>query len=136
MILTVFLPLLVGATFPLGPAKDHHDVGCLANLGFAFFRIPEPVTSNKDIGIAPEERLETLLDQDDTLELERVFRHGLTIIVRVMDRGLRRLRECGAHDPGGLGVDCRMTTVSVCHVVCSQARAFSMVGRETLAFPG
>src|SRR5271157_2957037 len=25
---------------------------------------------------------------------------------------------------GASGLDCRMTTVSVCHVVCSQARAF------------
>ena len=28
------------------------------------------------------------------------------------------------------GLDCRMTSVSVCHVVCSQARAFSRVGLD------
>ena len=67
-------------------------------LGLPFFRIPEQVAGDEDIGIVPEERLETLLDQDDPLELERVLRHGLTIVVRVLDRGLRRLRECGAHD--------------------------------------
>src|SRR5208282_1317724 len=128
MILTVFLPLLVGATFPLGPAKDHHDVGCLANLGFAFFRIPEQVTGDEDIAIAPEERLETLLDQDDPFELKRVFRQGLTIIVRVLDRGLWRLGECGAHDPGASGLDGRMTSVPVCQVVCSQTREFATAG--------
>jgi len=31
---------------------------------------------------------------------------------------------------GASGLDCRMTTVSVCHVVCSPTRAFSMVGLE------
>src|SRR5271157_4096290 len=36
---------------------------------------------------------------------------------------------------GASGLDCRMTTVSVCHVACSQTRAFSTVSRETLTFP-
>jgi hypothetical protein len=31
---------------------------------------------------------------------------------------------------GASGLDCRMTCVSVCHVVCSQTRAFAMVGAE------
>ena len=53
-------------------------------LGLTIFRIPEQIAGDEDIGIVPEECLETLLDQDDPLELERVFRHGLTIIVRVL----------------------------------------------------
>ena len=60
-------------------------------LGFAFFRVPEQIASDEYVRIVPEERLEPLFDQDDPLELKRVFGHGLTIIVRVLDRGLLRL---------------------------------------------
>ena len=44
-----FFPLLVGATIPLRHKNDQ-DVGCLANLGLAFLRIPEQVTGDEDVG--------------------------------------------------------------------------------------
>lgn len=66
-------------------------------------RVLERIPSDEDVGIVGEQGLETLLDEHDPLELERVVSHRLAIMLGIIepDRGEQaaRLRHGNREPP-------------------------------------
>ena len=78
------LPLLVAAAATLGPTDRHHHVrGQGAGDTAVGHRVPEQVPGDEDIGVLGKEDLEVLLDLDQPFILLGIFRHGLTVALRV-----------------------------------------------------